>query len=83
MRRRAYTTVNVTSGLTTSTSNVSRNGLVETVVGVRVTRRLLCDLLWGSRSEDSRWAVVCDVKTEGMLTLEVSPLAYMRIRPPP
>lgn len=38
----AYTTVSVTSGLTTRTSRVSKKGLVETLVGVRVTHKPGC-----------------------------------------
>jgi hypothetical protein len=40
--KRAYTTVNVTSGLTTSTRSVSKNGFVDTVVGVNVTQSPSC-----------------------------------------
>lgn len=47
--RRAYTTVKVTRGLTTSTSRVSKKGLLDMLVGVRVTQRPSC--LSGSASE--------------------------------
>lgn len=40
--KRAYTTVSVTSGLTTSTRSVSKNGFVDTVVGVNVTQSPSC-----------------------------------------
>ena len=35
------------------------------------------------RRDESRCAVVCEVNNDGMETLDVSPLAYIRIKPPP
>lgn len=49
---KAYTTVRVNSGLTTRTRSVSKKGLVDMLVGVKVTQRPSCSVYIGSTGDD-------------------------------